>query len=300
LPLGWRLLAGAPDDAACDLAAGDRGACGWALVDSVSATASMWRVERRGRIAVAAFERPPRNFMSFAAMTELEQVLLGLRDDAAVHVVILTGAVPGYFVAHADLDDLRAIGQGQPVEGDPASWGRTFALLGSMPQPVIAANNGQAWGGGCELSLACTLRVVAESGHYAQPEVNVGIIPGAGGTQRLPRLVGPGRAAELVLSGRVVRADEAVAIGLANAVLPDDGFVDAAVAWAEPIAAKPLSALAAAKQAMLEGASLPLDEALRLEGRLFIALQTGAEALDLQRGALDRYDTAGPAESIEL
>jgi enoyl-CoA hydratase/carnithine racemase len=169
-----------------------------------------------------------------------------------------------------------------------------------MPQPTIAAVNGQAWGGGCELSMACTMRVVATSGHFAQPEVNVGIIPGAGGTQRLPRLVGPGRAAELVLSGRAVRADEAVAIGLANAVLPDDGFVDAVVAWAQPIASKPLSALAAAKQAVLEGMSLPLDEALRLDGRLFIGLQTGQEALDLQRGALDRYEAAGPSASIEL
>jgi enoyl-CoA hydratase len=223
-----------------------------------------------------------------------------LADDPSVHVVVLTGGVPGYFVAHADLDDLRAIGQGQPVEGDPSSWGRVTALLGSMPQPTIAAVNGQAWGGGCELSLACTLRLVAESGHFAQPEVNVGIIPGAGGTQRLPRLIGGGRAAELVLTGRAVRADEAVAIGLANAVLPDDGFVDAVCQWAAPIASKPLSALAAAKQAMLEGASLPLGEALALEGRLFIGLQTGREALDLQRGALDRYSAAGPSVSIEL
>ena len=260
----------------------------------------MWSVERRDRIAIATFTRPSRNFMSFLAMTELEQVVRELADDPSVSVVVLTGGVPGYFVAHADLDDLRAIGQGQPVEGDPSSWGRTLALLGSMPQPTIAAVNGQAWGGGCELSLACTMRLVAESGHFAQPEVNVGIIPGAGGTQRLPRLIGGGRAAELVLSGRPVRAEEAVSIGLANAVLPDDGFVDAVVEWAAPIASKPLSALAAAKRSMLEGASLPLGEALQLEGRLFLGLQTGQEALDLQRGALDRYDAASPGESIEL
>lgn len=260
----------------------------------------MWAVERRGAVAVATFSRPPRNFMSFLAMAQLEAVLTELAADHDVRVVILTGGVPGYFVAHADLDDLRAIGQGQPVEGDPGSWSRTFTLLATMPQPVIAAVNGQAWGGGCELALACTMRLVATSGHFAQPEVNVGIIPGAGGTQRLPRLVGAGRAAELVLSGRAVGAAEAVAIGLANALLPDEGFVDAAVAWAEPIASKPRTALAAAKQAILEGASLPLDDALRLEGRLFLQLQTGREALDLQRGALDRYADAADDEQVEL
>jgi enoyl-CoA hydratase len=263
---------------------------------------TMWTVERPGdgRIAVATFARPPRNLMSFLAMTELEQVLLVLAADDGVHVVVLTGGVPGYFVAHADLDDLRAIGQGQPVEGDPSSWGRTLTLLGAMPQPVIAAVNGQAWGGGCELSLACTMRVVAESGHFAQPEVNVGIIPGAGGTQRLPRLVGGGRGAELVLSGRRVDAAEAVAIGLANAVLPDDGFVDAVVAWARPMADKPRSALVAAKRAVVDGLALPLDEGLRLEGGLFLQLQTGGEALDLQRVALDRYAAAADDEAVEL
>jgi len=261
---------------------------------------SLWNVVRHDRIAVATFVRPPRNFMSFAAMTELESVLRELGDDDEVNVVVLTGGVPGYFVAHADLDDLRALGSGQAVEGDPASWGRAFALLDSIPQPVIAANNGQAWGGGCELSLACTMRVAAASAHYAQPEVNVGIIPGAGGTQRLPRLVGAGRAAELVLSGRVVGAEEAVAIGLVNAVLPDEGFVDAVVAWARPMADKPRGALAAAKRAVVEGMKLSLADGLALEGRLFFELQRGGEALDLQRRALDRYDAADPGATVEL
>ena len=156
----------------------------------MSGVSELWSVEHRGPVAVATFNRPPRNFMSFVAMGELRAVLevLAVRDD--VTVVILTGGVPGYFIAHADLEDLSRMGRGEPVEGDPSDWGRTFALIESMPQPVVAAINGQAWGGGCELSLACTLRVAAESAHLAQPEVNVGIIPGAGGTQRLPRLIG--------------------------------------------------------------------------------------------------------------
>ncbi len=249
----------------------------------------LWNVERRGRIAVATFVRPPRNFMSMAAMTELEGVLRELAEDAAVSVVVLTGGVDGFFVAHADLDDLTKLGRGEPVEGDPGSWSRALGLLESMPQPTVAAINGQAHGGGCELSLACTLRVVAESGHMGQPEVVVGIIPGAGGTQRLPRLINPAKAAELILSGRVVHAQECVDIGLANTMLPDEGFVDHVVEWLQPIARQPRSALAAAKRAMVEGLRLPFGEGMRLEGGLFVELQTGQEALDLQASAIDAY-----------
>src|SRR6476619_1034367 len=132
-------------------------------------------VERRDSIALVTFVRPPRNLMSMAAMTELEGVLGALATEESVNVVVITGGVPGYFIAHADLDDLMKLGRGEPIEGDPLSWSRTFALMDTMPQPVIAAINGQAWGGGCELSQACTLRVAAESAHFGQPEVLVGI-----------------------------------------------------------------------------------------------------------------------------
>jgi len=260
-----------------------------------------WAVERRGAVALVTFTRPPRNFMSMAAMTELEQVLAELAADDDVNVVVLTGGIDGYFVAHADLDDLVRIGRGEAVQGDPRSWGRALRLIETMPQPVIAAINGQAWGGGCELSLACTLRVAAASAHLGQPEVNVGIIPGAGGTQRLPRLVGRGRAADLVLSGRVVEAAEALRIGLVEAVLPDDGFVEAAVDYAGVIAAKPRAAVVAAKRALVEGRGLPLDDALRLESTIFVELQTGQAALSLEEGALARYAAAGADERrIEL
>ena len=259
-----------------------------------------WTVERLGPVAVATFDRPPRNFMSFAAMGELEQVAVDVAQDDEVGVLVLTGAVPGYFVAHADLDDLAALGRGEETEGDPLSWSRTFDLLARMPQPVVAAVGGQAWGGGCELAMACTLRVAATSAHFAQPEVAVGIIPGAGGTQRLPRLVGPGRAAEMVLSGRVVTADEALRIGLVEAVLPDEGFVDAVVEWVQPIATKPRHAVAAAKRALVEGADLPLGEGLAVEGRLFMACQSGPEAVALEQAASERYRGAAPDERVEL
>jgi enoyl-CoA hydratase len=254
-----------------------------------------WELDRRDTIAVCTFARPPRNFMSFAAMTELEGLLTELAADESVNVVVLTGGVEGFFVAHADLDDLTKIGRGEPFEGDPGSWARSLALLESMPQPTVAAINGQAHGGGSEISWACTLRLIAESGHMGQPEVLVGIIPGAGGTQRLPRLIGNTRAADLVLSGRVVRADEALAFGMVNVVLPDDGFIDHVVDWLQPIARNPRSALAAAKRALVEGTRLPFDEGMRLESRLFMALQTGTEALELQDRTLEAYrDGADP------
>lgn len=259
-----------------------------------------WSLDRRGTAALATFTRPPRNMMSFAAMGQLEDLVGRVAADSEVSVLVLTGGLPDYFVAHADLDDLAALGKGQPVEGDPSAWGRTLALLESMPQPVVAAVNGQAWGGGCELSQACTLRVMAESAHIAQPEVNVGIIPGAGGTQRLPRLIGPGPAAELVLSGRVMRAEEALARGYAQAVLPDEGFVDHVLEWVAPIAAKPRSAVVAAKQAVVQGLGLSLEEGLRLEGRLFIECQMGQEATALEEAASARYAAAAPDEHVNL
>jgi enoyl-CoA hydratase len=248
-----------------------------------------WVVEHRDPIAVCTFTRPPRNFMSFAAMTELEGVLRSLQDDASVHVVVLTGGVDDFFVAHADLDDLTKIGRGEPVEGDPGSWVRCLTLLETMPQPTVAAINGQAHGGGSEISWACTLRLIAESGHMGQPEVLVGIIPGAGGTQRLPRLIGLTRAADVILSGRVVGAHECLELGMVNAVLPDERFIDHVVEWLQPVARNTRASLAAAKRAMIEGTRLPFVDGLRLEGQLFIGLQTGAEALELQDRTLDAY-----------
>jgi enoyl-CoA hydratase len=235
-----------------------------------------------------------------AAMSELEQVSAGIADETEVAVLVLTGGVDGYFVAHADLDDLTKLGRGEPVEGDPGSWGRTFAQLESMPQPVVAAVDGQAWGGGCELALACTLRVASERAHFGQPEVSVGIIPGAGGTQRLPRLVGAGRAAELVLSARIIDAQEALRIGLVEAVLPTDGFVDRALEWVQPIATKPRSALFAAKRAVIQGLRLPLDEGLRLEGRLFVECQTRPDTIDIQTRVADTERAAPPDQRVEL
>jgi enoyl-CoA hydratase/carnithine racemase len=147
-----------------------------------------------------------------------------------------------------------------------------------MPQPTVAAIDGQAWGGGCETSLACTMRIGSTRAHLGQPEVAVGIIPGAGGTQRLPRLVGGGRGAELCLSGRIVGAEEAERIGLLNAVLPVDGFREAAIEWCGQISRHPAPAVFAAKRAVVDGLRGSLDDGLRLEGQLFLELNASDDA----------------------
>ena len=251
-----------------------------------------WTESRHGRIAVLTFERPPRNWMSVRSMSELVEHLERLaKATDEVSVVMLTGGVDGYFIAHADLDDLARIARGEDVGGDLGSWTKALGLLESIPQPTVAAIDGQAWGGGCETALACTMRIGSERAHLGQPEVSVGIIPGAGGTQRLPRLVGPAVGAELCLSGRVIDAAEAQRIGLLNAVLPTEGFVAAAVDWCERMARHPGPALFAAKRAVVDGLRVPLDEGLRLEGRLFAALNASEEARALN-AAVPRPDDA--------
>ncbi len=259
-----------------------------------------WMLERFDTVALATFRRPPRNLMSMAAMGELEELAGAVAGDAGVQLLVLTGGIDGYFVAHADLDDLAALGRGEPVEGDPGSWARTFALLESMPQPVVAAVDGQAWGGGCELCLASTLRVASDRAHFGQPEVAVGIIPGAGGTQRLPRLVGAGRAAELVLSGRIIDADEALRIGLVEAVLPHDGFVERVLEWVAPIATKPPAAIRAAKRAIVDGLRMPIEEGLRLEGHLFIECQTRPDTVAIQERVAEAERTTSPDQRVDL
>lgn len=238
-----------------------------------------WALDVTERVGVLTFTRPPANWMSVAAMTELVGHLEAVAERAdEVSVVMLTGGVDGYFIAHADLDDLAKLAAGEPVEGDLGSWARALHLLESIPQPTVAAIDGQAWGGGCETALACTMRVASERAHLGQPEINIGIIPGAGGTQRLPRLVGSAIGAELCLTGRVVDAEEARRIGLVNDVLPNEGFVDAATEWCVRIARHSPPAVFAAKRAVVEGLRGSLADGLALEGRLFLELNASDDA----------------------
>ena len=248
-----------------------------------------WDFETTSRVAVATFRRPPRNLMPFAGMERLRSWLLTIAEDPGVAVVMLTGGIPGYFVAHADLEDLVALGEGREASGDARVWYRTLRLIEEMPQPVVAAVNGQAWGGGFELSLACLFRLAAHSASFCFLEVDLGLMPGAGGVQRAQRLLGPGRAADLVLNGPVVPAIDALAMGAVTAVLRDEDFDAAARDWCQRLAAKPRPSLVAAKKALMAGLYAAYDEALREDGRRFAALMDDPHTLELERAVIERY-----------
>ena len=207
-------------------------------------------VERAEGIATVTMNRP--DALNAFDTTQLERLLNALRElraDRAVRCVVLTGAGDRAFAAGADIREMAEL---SPLAG--LAFGRlghaVTAAVEGLPQPTIAAVNGYALGGGCELALACDIRLAAENAQFAQPEAGLGIPPGWGGTQRLPRLVGPGLAAELIFTGRRVAADEALRIGLVNAVYPADQLLPEATKLARRIAANSPRAVAAAKQLM--------------------------------------------------
>jgi enoyl-CoA hydratase len=205
---------------------------------------------REGGVAVLTVNRPDAlNAFDVDTLTELRDRLRELAEDDEVRVVVLTGAGDRAFAAGADIKYMSGLDVGQAKE-----WGalghEVGALLETMPKPTIAAVNGFALGGGCELALACDFRYASSTAKLGQPEVNLGIIPGWGGTQRLARVVGIGLAKELVLTGRVVDAEEALRIGLVNAIHEPDELLEKTLEVAQALAAKAPLALAAAKEAV--------------------------------------------------
>jgi enoyl-CoA hydratase len=239
-----------------------------------------WAVERYGALTVLAFSRPPGNLVDFASMIELGDLLEGfaVRTDR-INVVLLTSAVDNVFIDQAELSDLARAGERRVTPQEADSWTRALRLLEDIPQPTIAAINGLASGGGNELALSCTVRVGSERARLQQPEITVGLIPGGGGSVRLPRLVGTGIAAEALLTGRVYSADEALRAGWINAILPADGFNEHATHWAATIARNTAPALAAAKKSIVAGARLPYPDAISLEHELFTQLAATSNTL---------------------
>ena len=220
-------------------------------------------------VATVTLNRPKvLNALNTQALDELEAVFTALATDPAVHVILLTGAGEKAFVAGADIAELAATdaltGEQKARRGQ-----HVFGLIASCGKPVIALVNGFALGGGCELALACTLRVASETAKFGQPEVKLGIIPGYGGTQRLPRLVGPAAALKLILTGAIIDAAEAHRIGLADEVVPLDELLARGHELARAMIAVAPLALTACLQAVQQGTGLSLEAGLDLEARLF-------------------------------
>jgi enoyl-CoA hydratase/carnithine racemase len=223
-------------------------------------------VDAESRVGVIRLDRPPMNALAVQVWQEIEQVAdeAARRDD--VGAVVVTGGRK-VFAAGADIKEFPDWDYHQTREVG-LTLQRSLDTLARLPKVTIAAINGVALGGGCELAMACDFRFVAEDARLGQPEILLGIIPGAGGTQRLPRLVGLSRAKELIFSGRMVEAAEAERIGLADRVVAADDLLDEAMAAASRYAAGPY-ALRLAKQAIEDGTEAPLDQGLRLERSLF-------------------------------
>ena len=237
---------------------------------------------RSGHIATVTINRPEAlNALNSAVLSELDAAIDVLSRDDEVYVVILTGAGRS-FVAGADIAEMRGF---TAVEGKRfgVRGGGVFLKLEQMEKPVIAAVNGFALGGGCELAMACDIRLASEKARFGQPEVGLGITPGFGGTQRLPRIIGQSRAMELILTGRTVKADEALAIGLVDAVYPADELMVKATELAEMICANAQIAVRQAKRCIRMGMQADIATGAAFEAEAFgvcCGTQDKAEGMD--------------------
>ncbi|KYF89184.1 enoyl-CoA hydratase [Sorangium cellulosum] len=228
--------------------------------------ASPVKLDRRGAVAVLTIDRADRrNALSRDALLAFGRLGRELADDPEVRAIVVTGAGDKAFCAGADLKERQGMSP-DDVRRQVGLYRTELGVLARSPKPVIAAINGVAFGGGLELALLCDLRVAAPHVELALPETSLGIIPGAGGTQRLPRVVGEARAKEMILLGRRLTAAEALAWGLVNRVSPEGTpVVDDAIAWIEPIASGAPIAQAAALRAIEDGYDVPLELGLEIE-----------------------------------
>ena len=225
-------------------------------------------IEKRERIAIVTINRPDKlNALNIATRQELSDALDELRDDESVRVVILTGAGEKAFVAGADINEFA--GRTAVQQRDVMKQRNIFVTAEDFPKPLIAMINGFCLGGGCELALSCDLRVASEKARFGQPEINLGIIPGGGGTQRLARLIGEGKAMQMILTGDMIDAQEAHRLGLVNEVYPADQLLVKTLELAGKIAEKSPVALAMAKTAVKAAARTNLREGLDQEIDLF-------------------------------
>ncbi len=223
----------------------------------------------KDRTAVVTINRPDRlNALNAQCKAELKEVFTNLRTNREVDVVIITGSGEKAFVAGTDIAELAALNAETGKEF--AAGGQSiFDMIQHLGKPVIAAVNGYALGGGCELALACHIRIASDNAKFGQPEVSLGVIPGYGGTQRLARLIGTGRATEMILTGNPIDAAEALRIGLVNRVVPQPELLSSAETMARTMIAKGQLAIRMSLKAINAAMELPLSEGLHVEAGLF-------------------------------
>jgi len=241
--------------------------------------------------AVLRLDRPPMNALDTQVQEEIRACAREATDRTDVRAVVLYGGEK-VFAAGADIKEMAGLGYAEMAERAGALQS-AFDTVARIPKPVVAAITGYALGGGCELALTADFRVCGDNARLGQPEILLGIIPGAGGTQRLPRLVGPARAKDLVYSGRFVGAEEALAIGLVDRVLAPDDVLAAARELVRPYLRGPAHALRAAKAAIDGGLDLDLASGLRLESTLFAALF----ATEDKRIGMESFVAQGPGKA---
>jgi enoyl-CoA hydratase/carnithine racemase len=294
-------------------------------------TYAMLEVERQGRVMTVRLVNPPRNFMTGRMVIELEELVAGLEGDGSIGAVVLTGGIDGVFITHFDVAEivaaseaagpapapavaggaLRAAGAIARIPGAKEALGRTpaaglvelrrihdlFRAMNRSDKVFLAAINGQAMGGGFELALACDVRYMTADpdARVGLPEITVGIIPGGGGTQRLSRLLGPGRALEMMLEGRVLSATEAEGLGVVHRVVTPDSVLEEAQSTAQRLARRAPATVAALKRAVYEGASKPFAEGLHLERAAFLSVAARPEAIRAMNAYAEQVQQLGDA-----
>jgi enoyl-CoA hydratase/carnithine racemase len=248
------------------------------------------RVEVADQIATIRLDRPKMNALNGQMQRELGEAALAVDADPDVHAVVVYGGERS-FAAGVDIKEMADMSYADMATHSRALQG-CFTAVAAVGKPVIAAVTGYALGGGCELALCADFRVAGESAKLGQPEIQLGLIPGAGGTQRLPRLIGPARAKDLIYSGRHVPAAEALSIGLVDRVVPDAEVYSAALAWAATFAGGPTVALRAAKQAVDQGFEVDLNTGLEIERLQF----SGMFATDDAKIGMRAFTEKAPAK----
>jgi enoyl-CoA hydratase len=233
-------------------------------------------VEREGRVAILTINRPDKmNALNDQVRSDMLEILSGIEKDDSVGVVVITGAGEKSFIAGADIGEFAGR---TPFDQRYAMRSpRIFDIMSSFPKPVIAMINGFCLGGGCELAMSCDIRIASEKARFGQPEINLGLIPGGGGTQRLPRLVGVGHAMRLILSGDMIPAAEALQIGLVELVVPAEELRAKTLELANKIASKSPLTLKVAKEALRASERLSIEDGINYERDLFCLCFSSAD-----------------------